>query len=766
MHKNDFLSGSCCGAIVLALAGFATPALADADAPDATNNQVIVVTGQQAQTAPETVPLNVAFSESTLTNEAIRNLPNDASLQTMLASQPSIFTYQNGPNGVGANIFFRGFNSGQFAETFDGLTINDVFNGGVTGAASTWNSVLFIPQNIDSVVLNRGINNPASNSYNSLGGTVDFLPKQPTDTFGANASASYGSFNSYTLNGSVNTGNLGGFKQVIQADYRKSDGWVANTGDTNLNLYYAGRHDSADGSSLSIIGVFNHNKGSQPYEMPVQVLQSEGGYGIYDPSVDYQQARDNEWMGIIDYKAVISPVATFENKVFAGGKDFLRSSYGNPAYVDSTYPLPDQGSKHQYWSYFPAGPSYNPKAEFGSNVAGNAYHFYGYTTMALGYSPKLTLALPHNTVTIGGNLTYGELHSREYWYGSAPVPQVDGYNDAWDEHDTRLLGSVYVQDEIRLLNDALTITPGLKYIYAKTTDSDAIGFYYPYGGSISDTEHFVAPTIGLNYKVDDHLAFNAAFGQNIKLPDISAYYNDVPGTTSSVTTPAPVTIKPEHVNDFELGARYKDGDFSASIDLYREDFSNIFVDTVNQSTYTTTVTNGGSARYQGVEVQAADTFHLGMAGDLKAMVNFAYNDAKYTSAFLSDSVGGALSNAQYMVTAGERMADVPQVLVSGGLTWSYQGFRLDAMGHYVGSVLILDDGTGAPASTMIPSHATFDFGASKTVQLGGGHNVKVSFFANNVFNKYYYNSSYVQKGVQYANPAAPRSVSGKIELAF
>jgi len=767
--KNALLSHACHGAIALIMASAAaSPALAaDAD-PQTGNPSQIVIRGQiQAnQTAPDSPPLTAAFSESTITSESVKNLPNDASLQTMLASQPSIFTYQNGPNGVGANIFFRGFNSGQFAETFDGIAINDIFNGGVTGQAATWNSVLFIPQDLDSVVLNNGISNPSSNSYNSLGGTIDFLPMQPTDKFGIKTSATYGSFNSWGLNGSVNTGDIGGFKQVIQADYRQSDGWVPNTANNNLNLYYAGRHDSADGSSLSIIGVFNQNRGNKPFDMPVPLLQQNGGYYQYPTSVDYEHSRDNEWTAIIDYKAVISPIATFDSKFFGGGQDFLRTSYGNPAAVNNGYVLPDAPSKHAYWESYPLGPTYVPASAFGSNLAGNAYHFYGYTNWALGYTPKLTLALPGNTVTIGGNVTYGELHSREYWYGSAPVPQTLGYNDAWDEHDTRLLASVYVQDEIKLLNDALTITPGLKYIYAKTQDTDAIGFYYPYGGTVGDGEHFLAPTLGLNYKVDEHLAFNAAFGENIKLPDISAYYSAIPGTTGTQTTPTPVTIKPEHVNDYEIGVKYKAGGFSAELDYYREDFSNIFIDAVNNSTYIDVVSNGGSARYQGVELQLADTFHLGAAGDLKAHANFSYNDARYTSSFVSDSVGGALSNAQYAVTAGERMGDVPQVLATGGVTWTIQGYRFDLAGRYVGSQIILDLNSGAPIAAQIAGYAVFDVGLSKTFQVGGLRGVKLSVFASNLFNKYYFNEANSQYGVEYAAAGTPRSVSGKIEFAF
>ena len=57
-------------------------------------------------------------------------------------------------------------------------------------------------------------------------------------------------------------------------------------------------------------------------------------------------------------------------------------------------------------------------AVFGAADVGTQYHFYGYKTWEVGDSPSLTLALPMNTITAGGNYTYGMLHSREYWYGT------------------------------------------------------------------------------------------------------------------------------------------------------------------------------------------------------------------------------------------------------------------------------------------------------------------------------------------------------------
>ncbi len=747
----------------------------DAAADGATTISGVTVKGESVTTAPRTVPITTAYSESTITADDIKSLSPVESLQTMLSNQPSVFAYETGPNGVGANIFFRAFNSGQFAETFDGVAINDMFNGGVTGQAATFNSVLFIPANVDSVVLTRGINNPAVNSYNSLGGTINFLPKRPTDEFGGSFGGSYGSFNSYTTQASLNTGDFHGLKQLFQFDHRESDGWLANTEDRNTNYYYSALYDVPNGNQLSLVAVYDVNNGHEPLNMPTPLLQQNGGFYQYPVNVDNEKASDKQYMIILGYNAKLAPNITFDNKLFGGGQNFLRYSYGNPAFSNSTYELPDQAASYDYWIFNPFGPTYNPKTTFGPKVngvyPGNAYHFYGYTNWAVGYTPKLTIELPDNTITAGGNITYGQLHSREYWYGSLQMPMKSGYNDAWDEHDRRMFVSGYIQDEIKLFNDALRITPGVKYQYANTIDTDDIGFFYPYGGTDRDKESFVSPTIGVNYKLNSHLAFNFAFGQNIKFPDISAYYNQVPGTTGATPlTPPPITIKPEHVNDFELGARYQAGGFAASLDLYREDFSSIFIDSFNPTTYETNVTNGGSARYQGVEVQLSEDLKLGPYGDVNGYFNYAYNQATFTSKFNADSLGGGLSAANTTVLPGEPMADVPQYVISFGGVWSYDGFRADAQGRLIGHQYILNDDTGLPDSRTIPSHFIADIGLAKTFPLANvgmwGKSVTVSLKVNNLFDKYYYAKAYTSLGTEYANPGAPRSVLGRIEVAF
>jgi iron complex outermembrane receptor protein len=733
---------------------------------DKSTLEEVVVTGQHL-TAPKFVPLETTYSEGTITAEELRTLSPGPSttVETLLNKQPSIIAFTDGPLGTRTNINFRAFNSGEFAQTYDGVALNDLFNGAVTNQASNINNVLLRPSNVDSVEIYRGINNPAVNSYNSLGGTIDFLPRRPAGKFDAEVTGSYGSFATAVTRAAVNFDDFHGLNQLLSYEYAKSDGWSSNTNDRNNNFYYSADMAQANGDRLSAFAVFNENTGYTPFNMPVPLLETNGDYYQWPKSWTYEYDKNTNWLAIADYLAHLSDSVLVRNKIFGGASDYKRTSFSNPAYQESATQIynlendPVGGSPPTFWL---PNPSYDPNAVFGSLAAGTDYHFYGYKTWGAGDSVSAILLLPKNTVTIGGNVTYGELYSREYWYGTFDMPQVLGYNDAWDEHDRRTLFSAYAQDEIGLFDDNLHVTPGVKYVHANTSDHDAIGFYYSRPGTVGDSESFTSPTLGVNYKVNSDLAFYGAFGRNIKFPDITAYYNSV--TSSGI---APLVVKPEYVNDYELGARYRKGGYSAMLNVYRENFENTFINKIDPNTGLTTVSNGGSSRYQGVEAQLAADLGRTAIGDWSGYLNYAYNEAKFTRTFTT--------YAGISVVAGTPLANVPRQLLSAGIVWQMAGWRADIEVRHVG-LQYIDQYSGTPNATnnSIPAYTLVNIGAAKTLDLQGAagfKSLRIALNLDNLFDKYYFNEAYTDfdnNGNSFvrAVPGAPRIIAGTVSVRF
>ena len=310
------------------------------------------------------------------------------------------------------------------------------------------------------------------------------------------------------------------------------------------------------------------------------------------------------------------------------------------------------------------------------------------------------------------------------------------------------------------------MTPGVKYVRASTSDHDAIGFFYPISGVVGDIEHFVSPTFGANYKISPNLAAYAAFGRNIKFPDITAYYGGFQTDINGNPAVVPVTgVKPEYVNDFELGARWQMAGYSASLNYYRENFTNTFINSFSSTTGLTSVTNGGSARYQGEELQINARLADLDSGSWETHLNYSHNQAIFLGSFTT--YAGAT------VAAGQPLADVPKDLASLQLTWSFAGWRATTEARYIGTQFIDQLSAGTPTANTISPHTLVDISLAKTLEFPGSalRSVRFALNVDNLFNKYYFNEAFTDVDFNNNNfvravPGAPRIVIGTVDVKF
>jgi outer membrane receptor protein involved in Fe transport len=741
---------------------------------DASSIETVIVTGKKI--AQDKVPMKAVFTQSTISKETILNAsPSPATnVQTLLNTEPSIYAVAGGPNGVNTTIKFRSFSDGEFGETIEGVPLNDIFNGGVTFQADNRNNVLFTTQDIDSVQIYRGVNNPAVNTYNSLGGTINYDLRQPTDTFGGSAGIDGGSFNTFNYHAMADTGDVDGIKQTLSYERDFSSGWLQNSPDWNENLYYAGKADITSDTQIFAYAVFNQNKGDAPEDVPVNLIREFGDSYQYPNDFHTENNNDQNAMGIVGIKQRFSDVFSFEDTAYIGDNNYRRTSYTNPADEENPYYIYNAPQTYAFWaSYIP----YTGIPQFGSTAAGTAYQFYGYHGSLYGDDAKVTADLPFNKVIAGGDFNVGELHSREFWYGSYDMPMETGYNDAWNEHDTRQMWSLFIQDDIHFWDDRIHITPGVKYIDATSKDNDAVGFYYFPPGNLKNTDHFLSPTLGASIEPIENFTIYGSYGKNVKFPDITSLYNEL--GYGGVVPPA--TVKPENVADWEIGARYKWDSLQVEVNGYEEHFSDIIY-SIQLPSGASFQQNGGLERYRGVETQLTDDFGEVFIGNLKGFLNASYNEAICESDFgyghsVSDTTGGC--------NKGQSLANVPNYLLSGGLTWDYQGWHVDVTGQFVGKQHLEDYYTYLPEPpsdlapgqpTHIPSYVLFNLGVVKVIpiNIGPANALRLSVHVDNIFNTHYFadaetdsdanNSNYLND--VYARVGEPRAVFGSISIYF
>jgi outer membrane receptor protein involved in Fe transport len=744
----------------------APPQSADAAGPNTVES--VIVTGRRPPL--NAIPMQAPYTQSSITPEAILNItPSPAmTVQTLLATQPSIYATTGGTNGMETDIKFRSFSDGEFGETIAGVPLNDIFNSGVTYQADNRDNVLFITRDLDSVDIYRGVNNPAVNTYNSLGGTINYIPRQPTEEMGGDVGVDGGSFNTIDYHATFNTGAWHGLRQTLSFERDFSSGWLKNTPDWNDNLYYAANADVAENTKAFAYFVYNKNRGDAPQFIPQNIINTQ--FNFQWPGSLYRSINlDTNYLGIVGFKSTFG-LATVEDEFYAGDNDYKRTSFSSSTYT-GPYFIDDQGAGFDFWSSYMG---YNPA----DTAAGTDFHFYGYNAALYGDRLQATFDLPFNKVTAGGDFNVGELHSREYWYGSFNMPTVVGYNDAWDEHDTRQMWSMYVQDDIHVLGDRVHLIPGVKYIQAASKDNDALGFYYGSPGSDRADEHFLSPTIGANVHLTSNFDIYASYGKNVKFPDITAFYNAVNGLNT-----APVVVKPEYAEDYEIGSRFRLGELALELNFYQEQFQHI-IESATTPTGLTQYQNGGSERFRGVEFQFTDDFGTVGIGDLKGYLNASYNEATCTSLSVDDLAGTKCE-------PGQSLPNVPRYLANAGVIWDYDGWHVDVQGRYVGKQELTDANTNLPGvigdiapgqRTENPDYFLVNVGVIKVIPLTQmpAKALRLALHIDNLFDKRYFSSaqtnSDANNGVSpttgnqmvdfYGLAGEPRAVFGSLSVFF
>jgi outer membrane receptor protein involved in Fe transport len=757
MHSYPFKRrlGDRASYVVLTMCLMCAPIVAHAQTTEPSGESRSTNVAGVIVTAPAAAPISATFTEGVVQAQTVRNASPVATIQTLLSEQPSVFVQTSGPFGMSTTTYFRAFDASAFSETIDGVPLNDTFNGGVTNEASVHNDIVLIPKDIDSVEVYRGINNPAVNSYNSLGGTINFISRGPSSQYGAEVGADVGSFNTGIWHATLNTGEIAGLSQLFQVESGTSSGWQEYSPDRNTNIYYAANYQINNNNELTARFSYNNNNGYAPAQIPIQLLSELGQSFNFPRDVDYEHDNDNNYFGVLAWKGVISPQISFENKVFATATDFQRVSFSNASYYPGDT-IPSASS-----DLLPIVGQLQPGLEqpfyleSDTKKASQEYHFYGYRAWDVGYSGDVKITLPGNMITIGGNATYADLYSREYFGTTYNVSEIVGPygvgNDFWNEQDRRTYLSAYVQDEISLLGDRLKITPGVKYLYANTGDFDQVS-YYGAAGHVADVEQFVSPTIGANYRFTDDISAFAAFGRNVKFPTINAYYDNTPNNEDNGMD-VPLHVNPEYVNDYEVGVRYHHGGTSVGVNGYYETIEGTFITQTDPTTLSETTINGPPSEYEGVELELAQDLHDVFGGDLHAYFNYAHNKAIYT---------GTLSNGT--VTSNTPITDVPADLISTGIKWGLDGWLLNLDGRYTGLEYVEEGTTGLTSKFTTGDYFLLNAGVTKVLDFKDGDNVqhiKLSLHGDNLLNRIYYTDPYGESyPSHYTNPAVGIPANG------
>jgi iron complex outermembrane receptor protein len=640
--------------------------------------------------------------------------PTTGSIQTLLKQAPSVVAYSQQPGQDNTTLAIRGVRNDELAETLDGVPINNLLNGsgdyvedGSVGSPVTLNE-------IEGVTIYPGLAPPDHQGFGTTGGTVAYTTKQPTDDRYAELEGGYGSFKTSHFGFTLNTGKLGdgpdAAKAIILYDQSQTAGYVSNTpGQFHDFLLNVVKPYDNGLSQLGLVVIFNQGKALvQTLPAPTALIQSQGYKFNYPKGLGFYRQTGQDLSVILHDKTFINQYLIFDGSFFYRYETSTTDNYASPSAIENGYQYNGQeytpnvqgignffgcvgpGSNFYSPGYFTYDPTNGGTQDCN---AGQSDEYTAAHNQIIGITPKLEIFPDsHNTVVIGGLIAKASSGGTQYVYAGdgAAENEENGINSFGIGGGTqRTIFSGYAQDTIRLFNNKLQITPGVKVdaAYSSNIQQVSDGIYNP--AKLQNYTKIGGYYLGGSYNLPDNFVLFGSMGKGSLFSPLADYSvgttpSGLPGGTSAPT--------PEIVHLYEGGIRYDTPRLLLSVDYYYQNISDGFAFfenfLLNQEFYA----NNGGQLYRGVEGNG----EYRVTPNLSIFGNFSYNETEYTKSYFAfDTL--AQDQFGYAFT-GTPLSNVPTWNGLVGVDYENGPFSAYATGQYTGQEYTTYDLVAEPTS--------------------------------------------------------------------
>jgi iron complex outermembrane receptor protein len=226
---------------------------------------------------------------------------------SLLRQAPSVYVYQQGIGDNAPEFTVRGLRGLEIATTLDGIPTQDLEAPGSFYLANNLGGVFTLGQ-IQGVHLYPGVAYPDQNTFGTIGGTIAYDSKRPTNDFYFDVTGEAGSFqtwkegfelNSGALNGPFGTGDNAP-KILLNYYNLQSGGFVDGTAVRENEMEFAFDKPYDDGlSKFQATVIYNTAGGYIENEpVPTPYLQKNGFFSNYPTSLD-SATQSNNFLTVI-----------------------------------------------------------------------------------------------------------------------------------------------------------------------------------------------------------------------------------------------------------------------------------------------------------------------------------------------------------------------------------------------------------------------------------------------------------------------------------
>lgn len=682
--------------IATIIAGSAMPVFADENIKN-DDLEIIVVSGSRTEK-----PLkDVAASISVLSSEDIQ--------QQVVTDMSQLFMYDpsiqiTGRVGGAQNIQVRGMGSDRILIIKDGMRMNEGY--GADGLNDIVGRGFIDTETLKQVEVAKGA---ASSLYGSdaLGGIVVFTTKDASDylteneQFGARVKLGYSDLDSQASLGATLYAQHGNFDHLLSITAR--DGEEEQTKHSNNAPF--------DIDSQSLLYKLKYNLNEQDY------LSFAADLWRQDVNGDSADGLLSYFRGLAQYGYNIAQ----ENTQTEKDSDSYRISYNNNsgnAFWDSAqfnaYYTNNRQDDQEYALLDINAPM------FGTVEMRDMWKTGTYEQTTYGLISHASKALnKQHTLGYGVDIETTESLRTVHEYREVEGETTkDDTSQKFPKNDT-LRAGIFINDEIKLLNDTLVITPGARFDYYSM---DPNGVLKTDGEEYAKIdEHNVSFNLGGLYYINDMLSAYAQYGQGFKVPayDLAyiEHYNQPTAEYIYEVLPAD-DLDPEKSDTYELGLRGHLGDFTVSAALFYNEFDDFLATELTQRE--TVFNNDGSLAYIHDQYQ------------YKNIESVTIKGAEFSTTYYASDTFSVFLNASYQDGKNDETDEYISSIspLSGNLGLSFQG-------DIYGSDLIINFAKKMtkvnPGKYQTPGYGTVDWLARANFG-----QASLNIAVRNLFDKTYY----------------------------
>jgi iron complex outermembrane receptor protein len=485
-------------------------------------------------------------------------------------------------------ITLRGFNQNQLGFTLDGVPLGDMSYGNTNGLHI---SRAIIADNIGTTRVSQGAGALGTASTSNLGGTIEFFSRAPQDELGIAGNITYGDSNTIRAYGTLDTGDLGGFKAYISAAHIDADKWkgFGTQRSTQVNAKLVA--DFSPSTTFTAFVNFSDRKENDYQDLSQEMIGRLGldwdnisnnwPLAVQLAFIGANRGDTGVAVGLNSFgTAYPAPILTVDDAYYdAGGlrRDWLASAridqqFGDAVTVGVQAYLHTNKGQGSWITPYRASPGGLPIS----------FRTTEYEIERIGVLGDLEADLGAHTIRL--NLWYEnndfEQARRFYDMGnSQTVPltnaltyQANPFFTQWNNaYNTRTF-QYAVQDQWEV-SDAFTVTAGFKGQSVQLEATPINPTPGPLALGEIESEDFFLPQVGVLFKLGGGNEIFASFTQNQRA--FTAAATTGPFATSAAGFAAlRERIEPEKTETYEVGFRFGEGQLTGVIAGYLVNFTN------------------------------------------------------------------------------------------------------------------------------------------------------------------------------------------------